>query len=243
MPRFFWTPKSLANAGDLIQINGQDASHIRRSLRMEIGDNLTVCDGNGKDYQTEIVSFSDDAVSLKVLDILPNATEPSLKVTLYQGLPKGDKLETIIQKCVEVGVYKIVPVVLSRSIAKPGDKVQKKQERWQKIADEAAGQSGRGIRPQVEAPISFSDLLKRLEKEKTLICYENGGKPLGQCVSTEDESISLVIGPEGGLSEEEVKKMEAAGGTVVTMGPRILRTETAPIAAMAVLMEKSGNWN
>lgn len=243
MPRFFIKRDLPANVGDFIAIDGQDAIHIRRSLRMNIGDSLVLCDEQGHDYQTSIDAFDQDVVVLKVNEVMKNCTEPSVKVTLYQGLPKSDKLETIIQKCVELGVSNVVPVVLSRSIAKPGDKVKNKQERWQKIAMEAAGQSGRGICPQVECPITFQELLKRIESEKTLICYENGGYPLGEQVSIEDTSVSLVIGPEGGLSEDEVEKMKAVGGTVVTMGPRILRTETAPIAAMAVLMEKTGNWN
>ena len=242
MPRFFIDRVVPAKVGDCIAIDGIDANHIKKSLRMNVGETLTVCDGHGWDYETEIVALENSAVVLKVKSVWENQTEPSLQVTLYQGLPKGDKWETVIQKCVEVGVTKLVPVVMARSIAKPGENIQKKWERWQKIANEAAGQCGRGILPQVEKPISFTDLVTRIAKEKTLVCYEEGGAPLGEQISKEDVALSLVIGPEGGLDLSEVEKMKAAGGIVVTMGPRIMRTETAPIAAMAVLMEKSGNW-
>lgn len=242
MPRFFiQTSLKEVSEGQNIRIDGKDARHIQKSLRMNIGESLMVCDGAGYDGETVIDSFEGDTVVLKVTKVFANQTEPSLQVTLYQGLPKGDKLETIIQKCVELGVTEIVPVVMSRSIAKPGDKIQNKVERWQKIADEAAGQSGRGILPRVQAPLTFDQALQVWKDEKVLVCYEKGGQPLGESVCPQNNRISFVVGPEGGISEEEIKKMQQVGAVIVSMGPRILRTETAPIAAMAVLMEKSGN--
>ena len=174
--------------------------------------------------------------------VTPNASEPSLAVTLYMGLPKADKLEWIIQKAVELGVTAIVPVVTARSIARvDGKDAEKKRTRWQKIAAEAAGQSGRGIIPTVEAPISFKQALPRLAAENTLLCYEGGGQPIGQLVSREDTALSLVVGPEGGFDPAEVAAVTAGGGRIATLGPRILRCETAPIAALAVVMERSGN--
>ncbi len=158
------------------------------------------------------------------------------------GLPKGDKMEWIIQKCVELGVTALVPVQTARCVVRLDERdAAKKQARWQKIADEAAGQSGRGIRPQVSAPLPFRTALARLQTEPTLLCYEGGGKPLGTLVSPADTALSLVIGPEGGFDPAEVEAVRAAGGRIATLGPRILRCETAPIAALAVLMERSGN--
>lgn len=243
MPRFFIQTDQQYEVGSCIFIEGQDALHIEKSLRMAVGDSLVLCDGKGLDYQTVIEKFDNKMVVTKVTAVEKNKTEPSVFVTLYQGLPKGDKMETILQKCVELGASKVIPVEMSRCIAKMGDKAEKRIQRWQKIADEAAGQSGRGILPQVGEPISFSKLLENIRDEKTLVCYENGGLPLGEQVGSNDKNISIIIGPEGGISEEEIEKIKAVGGTVVTMGPRILRTETAPIAAIAVIMEKTGNWN
>ncbi len=240
MPRFF-VNEPLAVGSDAT-IEGADARHIGSSLRMTIGERLTLCDGMGTDYDAEITAVERERVALTVLAATPSVTEPTLAVTLYMGLPKSDKMEWIIQKCVELGVTAIVPVAMARSVvrldAKDG---AKKQARWQKIADEAAGQSGRGILPEVEAPISWKQALARWKKENTLLCYEGGGAPIGQLVTPEDTAVSLVVGPEGGFDPVEVIAVTDLGGRIATLGPRILRCETAPIAALSVLMEKSGN--
>ncbi|MBR3290249.1 MAG: 16S rRNA (uracil(1498)-N(3))-methyltransferase [Clostridia bacterium] len=241
MPRFFKELPAPASVGDALCIDGADGAHIRRSLRMTVGDAVTVSDGAGYDYDTVIEAFDGDSICLRVRARTENRTEPTLRVTLYQGLPKGDKLEQIIQKSVELGVSEIVPVALSRSIAKVGDKAAQKQARWQKIADEAAGQSGRGCLPTVSQPISVDELVRRAAEQKTIVCYEAGGEPLRALVSPDDTRLSLVIGPEGGLAPEEVARLQDAGARVATLGPRILRTETAPVAALAVLMQLSGN--
>ena len=242
MPRFFKELLAPASVGETIVLDGANGAHIRRSLRMAVGDAVVVSDGAGLDYDTVIESFDGDAVCLRVRERAENRTEPSLWVTLYQGLPKGDKLEQIIQKSVELGVAEVVPVALSRSIAKVGDKAAQKQARWQKIADEAAGQSGRGCLPAVSQPISVDELVRRAASVKTIVCYEAGGEPLDLLVSPADAKLALVIGPEGGLAPEEVARLQDAGAHVATLGPRILRTETAPVAALAVLMHLTGNW-
>lgn len=241
MPRFFKELPAPVGIGDTIGLDGANGAHIRRSLRMTVGDTVVVSDGAGLDYDTVIEAFDGDAVCLRVRGRTENRTEPTLRVTLYQGLPKGDKLEQIIQKSVELGVSAIVPVALSRSIAKVGDKAAQKQARWQKIADEAAGQSGRGCLPPVSQPISADELVRRASETKTIVCYEAGGEPLSALVTPDDTELSLVIGPEGGLAPEEVARLRDAGAQIATLGPRILRTETAPIAALAVLMHLSGN--
>ena len=240
MPRFFidYTPA----VGDAVAIEGGDARHIAGALRMTAGERLTLCDGKGTDCDCVITAVERERVTLQVEALSPTTAEPTLSVTLYMGLPKGDKMELIIQKAVELGVTAIVPVATSRCIVKlDGKDAAKKQTRWQKIADEAAGQSGRGILPTVETPISWKQALARFEQENVLLCYEGGGAPIGRLVTPADTAVSLVVGPEGGFDPAEVQAVTAVGGRIATLGPRILRCETAPLAAIAVLMEKSGN--
>lgn len=240
MPRFFidYTPE----VGGSAVVEGADARHIGGALRMTAGESLTLCDGKGTDYACTIVAVEKERVALSVDAAAPSSSEPSLAVTLYMGLPKGDKMELIIQKAVELGVTAIVPVATSRCIVKlDGKDAAKKQARWQRIAAEAAGQSGRGIIPIVETPISWKEALARFGTEQTLLCYEGGGAPIGTLVTPADTTVSLVIGPEGGFDTAEVEAVLAVGGKIATLGPRILRCETAPLAAIAVLMEKSGN--
>lgn len=237
MPRFFLD----FDGGERAAITGADARHIAGALRMRPGEELTLCNGRGDDFACVIESASTDRVELKVLYKAPTASEPTLRVTLYQGLPKGDKLEWIIQKAVELGVSAIVPVVTRRSVARADGKEEKKRQRWQRIADEAAGQSGRGILPAVSAPIPFREALTRLEKENTLVFYEGGGAPLRELVSPDTRELSILVGPEGGFEKEEVEAVLAAGGRAATLGKRILRCETAPVAALSALMLLSGN--
>ena len=240
MPRFFidYTPAVGGNA----VIEGADARHIGGALRMTAGETLTLCDGRGTDYACTVTAVEKERVTLSVDAATPSVSEPTLAVTLYMGLPKGDKMELIIQKAVELGVTAIVPVSTARCIVKlDGKDAAKKQARWQKIAAEAAGQSGRGIIPTVAFPLSWKQALVRFAEENTLLCYEGGGQPIGTLVTPEDTAVSLVVGPEGGFDVAEVEAVLAAGGKIATLGPRILRCETAPLAAMAVLMEKSGN--
>ena len=240
MPRFFidYTPE----VGGEAVIDGGDARHIGGALRMTAGESLTLCDGKGTDYACTVTAVEKERITLSVDAAAPSYSEPSLAVTLYMGLPKGDKMELIIQKAVELGVTAIVPVATARCIVKlDGKDAAKKQVRWQKIAAEAAGQSGRGIIPVVESPLSWKQALVRFAEEKTLLCYEGGGAPIGKLVSPADTAISLVVGPEGGFDTAEVEAVTAVGGQIATLGPRILRCETAPLAAIAVLMENSGN--
>lgn len=237
MPRFF-----LENVeGDTLIIDGQDARHIACSLRMQVGDALTVCNGKGEDLNCRIEQLSPDCVTLCVTERVKTASEPTVAVTLYQGLPKGDKLEWIIQKAVELGVTRIVPVVTSRSIAKASERDHKKTARWQKIADEAAGQSGRGILPTVEAPVSFKEAAARMANEQTVVFYECGGAPLTALSSEWSDALSVFVGPEGGIAPAEIEKLTEGGAKLATLGPRILRCETAPVAALAAIMTLSGN--
>lgn len=240
MPRFF---KSMSPAvlGDEVVIDGQDAVHLRRSLRLREGDAVLLCDGRSTEYETVIDRFEGESAVLTVTAVRASTAEPTLKLTLYQGLPKGDKLEWIIQKAVELGATCIVPVEMSRSIAKIGDKADKKHKRWQAIADEAAGQSGRGILPTVEKPLSFKEALSRMAGTPTVVCFEGGGKPFSQLVCRSQQELSLVIGPEGGIAPEEIEALKDSGAAIASLGPRILRCETAPVAAIAVAMAAAGD--
>ncbi len=240
MSRFFVAPFD----GDTAVISGQDAHHIARVLRMQVGDELTLCDAKGTDYACEITAVSDGEVSLHVRDRAPSATEPTTSVTLYQGLPKSEKMEWIIQKCVEIGITRIVPVAMSRCVVKlNGADGEKKQTRWQKIAAGAAEQSGRGIIPEVAVPITFDAMLTALRNEYAVTFYEGGGTSLSALVGEDTREVSIVIGPEGGFSLDEIEKLRENSAHIATLGKRILRCETAPLVALSVIMQLTGNMN
>lgn len=238
MPRFF-KPDIKSNA----VITGPDADHIVKSLRLRPGDILTVCDTAGTDYECQITDFNRGEVVLKILSTAPTISEPNIAVTLYQCLPKSDRFEYVIQKSVELGVNRIVPVLSSRCISRPDRKAAaKKLVRWQRIADEAAGQSGRGILPQVSELISFERCVAELKDyQLSLLFYEAGGQPLNRLITPPYDTAALIIGPEGGFSQDEVEQAEQNGAKIATLGRRILRTDTAPIAALASIMLLTGN--
>lgn len=240
MPRFFL---SQPPAGDLVTLTGDDANHISRALRMATGDHLTLCDGQGTDYDSEIIAITAREVTARLLSSAPSAGEPDVRVVLFQGLPKGDKMELIVQKSVELGVSEIVPFAAARSVSRPdGASAAKKTLRWQKIADEAAGQCQRGALPAVHELVSFRQALTMAgECDRIFLCYEGGGEALRDLMTDKPGSIAVFIGPEGGFAPEEVAAAEAAGGVRITLGPRILRTETAPMAALSVIMFATGN--
>ena len=206
MPRFFID----GTADGRAYIAGADALHIAKALRMRPGEALTLCDGKGTDFDGVLETVTDRQVTVRISASRPSQAEPTLAVTLYQGLPKGDKMDWIIQKAVELGVTAVVPVATRRSVARLEGKADKKQERWQRIAAEAAGQCGRGMLPSVERPLST-------------------------------RRLSVFVGPEGGFDPEEIDAIRRQGGGVATLGPRILRCETAPLAALTLLMHLSGN--
>ncbi len=238
MPRFFIEPVD----GDTAVITGADAHHLARVLRVRTGEKLTLCDGNGTDYFGEVSSVSSDAVEVCITERRPTVAEATIAVTLYQGLPKSEKMDFILQKAVELGAVRVVPVSTARSIVRlKGDEAAKKQARWQKIAAEAAGQSGRGIIPSVGEVLSFSKALEQLKGEHAVVCYEGGGVPLSNTVNEQTASISVFIGPEGGFDPAEMEQLRQIGVQPVTLGNRILRCETAPIVALSVIMQLSGN--
>lgn len=239
MPRFFVSEIDEEN----IRIEGDDARHIGRSLRMKTGEALTVC-CNGVDYNCVVESITSDTVYLKLSDKQVCAAEPNIEVTLYQAVPKLDKLEHIIQKTVELGVSRIVPVLTRRCVSRPDEKdFAKKLPRLNKIAEEAAKQSGRGIIPEVMPIITYKKAVEEMHSlDRTIILYEEEGGGSFADISFEGiKTVGLVIGSEGGFDSEETELAVAAGADRVWLGKRILRCETAPITAMSILMFLTNN--
>ena len=222
-------------------LDGEDGRHIARALRMRPGERVTLCDGAGFDYDGEIESIAGDSVAVRITGKRKNESEPALRVALYPGLPKADKLELVAQKATELGVSEICPVLTARSVSRPDAKAAaKKQERLQRIVLEAAKQSGRGAVPAVSALADFRTAVQNAKGAKILF-YEGGGAPLSVCLPAGEREVSVFIGPEGGFDAEEVEFARAHGAVTATLGPRILRTETAPLAALAILMFMTGN--
>lgn len=239
MPRFF---KEFFENEPFI--DGDDAKHILKSLRMTVGEPLTVCDTRGFDYKCVISHCTSDRVELEILEKVCNSTEPTVFVTLYLCLTKGEKMDIAVRQAVEMGAGRIVPVLSSNCVSRPDEKtLVKKQERWQKIAYEAAGQCGRGIIPEVSRCVSLKKAAEISEKDDLCIfCYELGGTPLEK-LNDNVKTVSVIIGPEGGFTADEAETLKAHKATVTTLGPRILRAETAPVAALAAVMLQSGNMN
>lgn len=237
MPRFFISKTELEN--EEIIIGGEDAMHISHSLRMKAGEVLILCDGEGSDYICEITGFSKDLVYLKKNEVIRSESESPVTVTLYQGIPKGEKMETVIQKAVECGVSRIVPVEMQNCIVKiSADSAGKKLSRWQKIASEAAKQCGRGKQVTVESPISYKAALDAaFSDEVAFICYEGEQNyKLGTLLSEKKpQTLSFFVGPEGGFSSSEVALALEKGLLSVSLGKRILRTETAPLFVLAAI--------
>ncbi len=237
MPRFFIDKNILTE--DSAILTGDDAHHISRSLRMRVGEELTLCDGEGFDYLCTIEEVDDRTVRCAVTSKEKNCTEPPYRAIVFQGLAKGDRFDTVIQKSVECGAYSIVPVMTKRCTVKlsPSDGV-KKCARWNKIAEEAAKQCGRGIIPRVTEPVSFDEAVKMLcELDLPLFCYEEGTSPIKAEIEKhrDAETVGIVIGPEGGFSEEEAAKMASADISATSLGRRILRTESAAPFVLACL--------
>lgn len=238
MYHFFIRPENVL--GDHILIEGSDVNHIRNVLRMKPGEELLLSDGEGHDYTCRIETLDNDTVRCSVLSEEASGTEPSVQVYLFQGLPKSDKLEHIIQKSVELGVYRIIPVETARCVVKyDPKKLRSKLERWQKIAESAAKQSRRGIIPQVEPVMKLKEALEYAsDLDLVLIPYENykDMKKTKEILAgiRPGMKIGIFIGPEGGFEQYEVEMAE--GVHPISLGSRILRTETAPLMLLSVLL-------
>lgn len=222
-------------------LNGADAHHLAVVLRAKAGDDVTVCDGLGTDYACRVRRADKERVELDIISSRPSESEPHTAVTLYVGYPKQDKLETIIQKATELGAVRIVPFFSRYCVATPKNE-EKKNVRYRRVALEAAKQSGRGRVPEVAMPLSFDEMLRDAAAcETVLFCDEAGGAPLHSRLKDTAHSVAIVTGSEGGFSREEAEKAAAAGCLPVGLGPRILRCETAPLAALSVVMALTGN--
>lgn len=226
-----------------VVLNEEQSRHIAKSLRMKTGDMLTLCCQDGSDYGCMIESVSPTAVTLSVCYKQASNSEPTARVTLYQGVPKGDKLEDIIQKCTELGIYKICPTLTHRCVSRPdGKSAGKKQIRYQKIALEAAQQSGRGIIPEISQMQTLRQAVENDDSELKILFYEGGGEKLSDIIGKSVKSVSVYIGPEGGFEKSEVDFLRESGGVVASLGPRILRTQTAPVAALSAIMLLTDNF-
>lgn len=230
-----------AIGADTISITGEDVNHIKNVLRMKIGTDIRISNKNDKDYICHIVSIEDDEIIAAIDEVDLEGTELPSKIYLFQGLPKGDKMETVIQKNVELGVSTIIPVSMKRSIMKlEPKKVKSRIERWNKIAESAAKQSKRMIIPDVSEPMTMKEAVMFASGlDLILLPYENskGMEETKKIIEGIEpgQSIGIFIGPEGGFDEAEVDLAIEAGAKVISLGKRILRTETAGMALMAVL--------
>ena len=239
MHRFFVEPSQIGEKE--IVITGPDVNHIRNVLRMRAGEELLAADGQGSEYRCILRELQDSEIRAEICRKLSGSAELPSRITLFQGLPKSDKMDFIIQKCVELGVFRIVPVTTKRTVVKlDAKKEESRRKRWTAVSESAAKQSGRGIIPEISGVQSFREAVEEAgELDVCLIPYEKAenmartreilsGIPAGA-------SIGVFIGPEGGFEEEEVREAMAAGARPITLGRRILRTETAGMAVLAML--------
>ena len=243
MYQFFVEPDQIDVAGKSVIIRGADVNHIKNVLRMRPGEEVAVSNGiDGREYRCGILALEEDCVRLELRFIKEDGVELPAKIYLFQGLPKADKMELIIQKAVELGAFQVIPVAMKRSVVRLDDKkAEKKVDRWNSIAESAAKQAGRSRIPEVTMPLSYKEALKMAEElDVTLLPYELAG---GMEVTREvirqiksGQSVGIFIGPEGGFEPEEVDAAVSMGAKVITLGRRILRTETAGLATLAILM-------
>ena len=238
MNRFFIEKENITDSAAVLY--GDDVKHISSVLRLRIGDEVMLCDGMGTDYRAKIAAVSKAEAHFDILSSSPALTEPRCSLTLFQGLPKAGKLETIIQKCVELGIIEVVPVAMERSVVRLSKKdFGKKLERYQRVAMEASKQSRRGVIPRVGGliepkeidPAAFDALLLAYELEG-----EHSIKAVLDALDSNVRRIGVIIGPEGGISDDEAKLFASLGAQSFSLGLRILRTETAGPAITAIIM-------
>ena len=242
--RYFTTEISDGTA----TLRGADAHHLARVMRAKLGDTVILCDGNAVEYTATITGFGDECVEFRVEPGYPSAAEPGVEVTLLAGYPKQDKLEQIIKHGVELGAAHFIPFFSRYCVAAP-KKEEQKNERYNRIAAEAAKQCGRGILPDVALPLpNFRAVCRTFDQyDLVLFCYECGGAPLRQLLAEtapadgRKRKIAIVTGAEGGFAAEEAEMAAKAGARTVGLGPRILRCETAPLAVLASVMTLTGD--
>lgn len=260
IPRFFVEPWQIA--GDSVQISGEELVHLQRVLRLTPGSTVTICDGTGVEYRTVLNEILPEMAIAQIVQRMPSTVEPRVKITLVQGIPKADKMDFIIQKGTELGISEFLPIFTEHTVVQlSGAKALRRTERWQRIAKEAAKQSQRAIIPKVNSPITWQECITKYG-EKTqgrlgLFPWEKlaGEKSAGEKLAgaglksvwadtlkqSDPSDIWVFIGPEGGWSETEAGEAGAMGITALSLGPRILRTETAGIVAAALILYEAGD--
>lgn len=240
MYHFFVCPDAITDTE--ITVTGTDVNHIKNVLRMRCGEKFVANDGNGASYCCEISEIYDDRIVAKILEGQLSGTELPVRLVLFQGLPKADKMELIIQKAVELGADEIVPVEMTRCVVKLDEKKKKsKLQRWQSISESAAKQSGRTVIPEIQDCMSYKNALEYAKSfDVILVPYECADSMMKMKEKLEKieagMTVGIFIGPEGGFEKDEIEKAVSAGGEIVSLGKRILRTETASIAALSICM-------
>lgn len=238
MYHFFVKPEQVTEHA--VTIIGSDVNHIKNVLRMRIGEEICVNDGN-HEYLCSVAQLEAESVVAQIKEVNEKTSELPAKIVLFQGLPKADKMETIIQKCVELGIYEIVPVQMKRCVVKLDSKKEEaKRKRWQAISESAAKQAGRGLIPQMHPLMTYKDSLAYASgMEHILVPFEHAKNMQATrdalTAVKKGEQVAIFIGPEGGFEDEEVAQAEALGAKAITLGRRILRTETAGMAVLAML--------
>ncbi len=238
-PRFF-----TGNIGKTAVLTPEDSKHICQVLRMKAGDYAVVCDGNSNDYLCRLITPDKNAAELEILEAQKNEAEAGIYLRLFQCCPKSDKMEFIVQKATELGACEVIPVLSKRCVSRPDHKsAEKKRERYGKIAEEASKQCGRGRILKVMPMITFEQAVRNFDKNNTgLLFYECGGKSINEAMGGKTSgTVDIFIGSEGGFEAEEAKLAEEKGIVLTSLGKRILRCETAPVAAISVLMNVTGN--
>lgn len=246
MHRFFVDPANIRNEEVLLE--GDDFKHLKLVLRLRPQDTIHVFDGSGTEYVATISSINESNALAKIQSLYKSDTEPKVRVTLFQGVPKGDKMDLIIQKTTELGVYRIVPVITDRTVVKINEKDKaKKTTRWSKIAKEAAKQCQRAYVPEIFQPVNFGEISEYIRGfDASVLLYENESKKclkeVLKCYTINKiEDISIIVGPEGGFTDQEIESYRKWGGyDTAGLGRRILRTETASIAALSIILYELG---
>ena len=244
MPKFFVSDEQINEALGEIKITGTDVNHLKNVLRVKSGDKVEICNlCNQQNYNCQIKEINREYINTKILEKMSEIAESNVKVTIFQGIPKAEKMEWVIQKAVELGVYDIVPVEMKRCVVKLKEKVlDKKLQRWQKISEVAAKQCGRNLIPKIHPVITSKDIANQINQyDVILVAYEDEKhitlkQELLKLKQKDDIKIGIIIGPEGGLESKDVEMWREKGAKIITLGRRILRTETVALQCLSIIM-------
>ena len=244
MPKFFVSDEQINESLGEIKITGTDVNHLKNVLRVKNGDKVEICNlCNQQNYNCQIKEINREYINTKILEKMSEIAESNVKVTIFQGIPKAEKMEWVIQKAVELGVYDIVPVEMKRCVVKLKEKVlDKKLQRWQKISEVAAKQCGRNLIPKIHPVITSKDIANQINQyDVILVAYEDEKhitlkQELLKLKQKDDIKIGIIIGPEGGLESKDVEMWREKGAKIITLGRRILRTETVALQCLSIIM-------